>query len=350
MFGFLGSLLNFFSNLGSTAITNGTNQKMNEENIALQRETNAQQVALQRETNTINQNAPTTQFTQLRSLGASRQAALAALGAPQAAGSATLTAPQNTHVAQAANIDIRDMFHEFEKGAVLEREDKRADINSKKVAITNAKNQEQRDEEIHQENLKKLRYENAINVLDADERKNLGILYSSITNNSKFSPDMSFADALNLLSDEERTKVNTNSRLLRALRLELQQDLNSSIQSQSASDAHRAADDKHEIDQKTLESLKNNLQLFKDEKNVRDKERLARELNADLDVLLGSEALEARKYMHDLDFYTDDNGEEHMRFSRRMSQRAVRAWNRVADTFGIGVVKDLISAISIIPK
>lgn len=110
--------------------------------------------------------------------------------------------------------------------------------------------------------------------------------------------------------------------------------------------AERVAEDAHLLSQLNREDLQNRINDYKAEKNARQKEYKLRELQADINQILAEESLSLSDYQHNLEFNKDGSP----RFSRKVSERAKRAWNRLADTIGIGVLKDLVRGIVTIAK
>lgn len=119
---------------------------------------------------------------------------------------------------------------------------------------------------------------------------------------------------------------------------------------QSQANSNVASHDAHLISEQTLKDMNNAALDWLKEKDAREKEYKLRAAKAQLETIATNEQLDIANYQHDLEFYKDDQGNEQMRISRKISERARRAWSRLADSIGIGVLKDLLSAVTLIGK
>ena len=337
-------------NADNVSATNAANYRMqqsvNQTNMQIAEKTNAANKELAELAYT--RSLPVQQVNNMMAAGMSRGAALQALS-----GGGSYTAPvMQGSTAQASqnlpkNFDVSTLQSAFERIGNIPMVKQQMDLTDEQMRklteeIESLKNRELReqnadvraqeshrteqDERLYRRDEQRS-YDEVRNALDAALLEN-GLTYDDIKSRGDMFRYIGKTDAWKNAKGDAITRVFTDI-----------------SQNRDNIRNERAADDKHEIDQQTLKRLRADLDDFNAEKDTRVKEYKARSIVADIAYAAGVEKQLLMQYSHDLEFTTDEDGTERLRFSRKVSERAKRAWERVADTIGIGIIKDLLGAI-----
>lgn len=354
------AVLDLASKLYSIQANNQAIEETNAANYRMQQSANQTNIAIADKTNAANKelaelayhrSLPVQQVNNMMDAGMSRGAAIRALSgggsytAPVMQG-ATVNASQN----MPKHIDPSVLSSAFERIANIPMVKQQIDINNEQLnklheevlALQTDKefkfNQDKRAQEEHDSNERDKLYTH-------EENKSYDLirtdLDAAITENGLSYDDIKTrGDMFRLIGHKDSWKNSKGNAINRVFN-----DITGNRQNIRN---ERAADDKHEIDQETLKRLRADLADFNAEKDARIKEYKARAIVADIAYQSGVDKKTLIDYSHDLDFTTDEDGNTKLKFSRKVSERAKRAWERVADTIGIGVLKDLLGAIRLV--
>lgn len=346
--------------------TNTANQKSvadtNESNMQMQRETNQTNVAIANATNQANaeqaeiayqRSLPANQVANMVAAGMSKSAALQSLS-----GGGSYSAPvmqsipsnssQNIPFQKIANMLDTDALSDALSGFAsntMQEELNRKNIESLNQEMEIRANQERRNQDLFD-------YQRWLNLYGKDSSLKLDAASNLVMNKLIDSGK----DVSNFKSFESmiRELGLNNSKEIRELPYMARENLYSSIRERfteyraqrEQENSNRASLDQHLLSELNRKDLKNRINDYNSEKNAREKEYKLRELRADIDTILAQDGLSLAEYQHSLEFTEDGS----VRFSRKVSERAKRAWDRLADTIGIGVLRDLIRGVVTIAK
>ena len=353
-----------FMNAESTEQTNQANKDIaaqtNQTNLEIAEKTNAANV--EQANLAYLRSLPVNQVMQMQQAGMSKAAALSKL-----AGGGTYQAPvlqsatMQGATMQPKHFDFGQIASSLERiGDIpqnIEQEKlKQEELNVMKQQMYLNECEEKRKQELHNLEMDKLLFEK-------EERDNLYEFISqldSAAHSKKLYPSRgdsfeSYIDKLGLSDSPAYQKLSFAARNIAFQRFrdslrdiyDYRSDSRAEYADKRAANADKraatAAADAHKISVQQLSDMKARAKDYEAEKDARQKEYKLREVRADVERLLAEDELTIEQYRHDLEITED--GE--IKFSRKVSEKARRAWTRVADTVGVGVLRDLLSAIKL---
>lgn len=319
-------------------------QQTNQENYKIAQMTNQSNV--EQANLAYQRSLPLNQVNNLMAAGMSRQGALSSL-----TGGGSYTAPvMNGSQAQAPQVDYSSISSAMERLQNIPANVEQSQLIDQQrhalaVDTQNKINADQRAQEQHEFNMWKQGYDkNTALMLDSGSSKVANALIDSGKTIEDFKDFESMIRELGLSGDKD----------IRNLAHVARQQLEDGVRSKFDADRARQQQenqnleslDQHLLSELNRKDLRNRIDDYKFEKNARKKEYKLREIRADLDELLASEGLSLEEYKRSLEFNEDGTP----KFSRKVSERAKRAWDRMADTFGVGVLRDLLRGVVSIAK
>lgn len=350
IFGLVGSGINSSVNKKATEETNATNLQIAQETNAA----NVEQAEL-----AYQRSLPTAQVQQMMQAGMTRAGALSAL---QGGGSYTAPTLQSAHMEKPEqNLDFNALAERLanipanvqqsrmvkEQTDALIAEQRRKDESARQQLEEHNQLMEfRRNEEI-----RKQYGHDAVVMTDKLRSRIDELITKKGVNRDSLDSEQSLVKALGLENDPYWQNAPSSARnsvldYVRGIAAENRANAANARAARQQNNADRAADDAHNISSQQLSDLKERADDYRAEKDARQKEYKLRELRAQAESILASDGLSLSEYEHSLEFNEDGS----VRFSRKVSERAKRAWNRLADTIGIGVLRDLVRGIVTIAK
>lgn len=350
VFGLVGTLGSIGLGIGQTVANKQSVVDTNATNLQAVRETNQSNV--EQANLAYQRSLPVNQVKNLMDAGMSRPAALASL-----TGGGTYTAPvlQAAH-ADAPQMDFGIIQSAMERLGGIPSSVEQANIleeqrNALKVDTENKINADRRAQERHEFDMWQMRYgkqiaskRDAFNAKISNLASSQNISLDDIRSKDEFirrfglRTDPDWNSLPKLVQDEFYNDVMANSAEYRANNADSRAE-------REQSNRDIAAKDKHAIDQQTLDDLEAHAAEYRKDSKVRDKQRAAELVEADIRKIMADMGLTAAELKRDIDIETRPDGTKRVSPHKGIQGVAKTFWETIGAVAGIEYVGDILAKI-----